>query len=163
MINFSKLNLESFDSESLGKAIRKRSIKRYRSLDLEPFYSFISVKGKYFRGTETDKYLRIARIRFPFERAFPSFIFRFNKANYRDCKIRPSASTGFAYLVMVALFVYQIQRGLGNFEITKDGLIIIGACFLHVILSIVEFYKSKSRVLQTLTEGHPKSTNTHSI
>lgn len=147
-----KIDLRKYNPEIIGKAIRQFSIKRNRLDESNPQSSFISVPGKYFLGTETEKYFRLTRIRFPFERAFPNFIIRINKDNYHDCRIFFSASSIFAVLALTILVVYIISTSFQNMQLDNEAGYILLLALGYSAYFVYEYRTSKNRFLSAIEE-----------
>jgi hypothetical protein len=100
MIYFLKNPIKNSNSDIVENAIRRFSLKRYTSLDLQRS-SFNTAEDRYFLGLEGSCDLKITRIRTPFESFFPKVIVSFPKRKgFEMYKIRFSLLSTFIFAIL---------------------------------------------------------------
>jgi hypothetical protein len=119
MLYFKKLDLLEVNGQTIENAIRKYSIKRNTSLDIQSSTSYIT-EEKYFLGLDSEFDIKITRIRTPFERLFPKLIVSLSKEDFRESKIRLSLLSTILLFIVILIFLFQIIYSIRSAQISSD-------------------------------------------
>lgn len=138
MIYFKTIYFQKDEKRVIEKAIRKFSLKRHSSLDLQSSSSYITEDGKYFLGQETEKYIRTTRFRTPFEKLLPKLILRFNKNDFESYQIRFSFPSNLIFLVLVIAILLNFFKFISSGRLGGNIGFVIVLSILFALLTLLE-------------------------
>ncbi len=156
MIYFLKNSIKNSNSDIVENAIRRFSVKRYTSLDLQKSYFNIS-EDKYFLGLEGSDDLKITRIRTPFESFFPKVIVSFSKnKGFEMYKIRFSLLSTFVFAILflgvIQSVFLQIEEKKFSYDflfLTMIFIIFLGFSFAEIELTRFKIKKAIFNFVKT--------------
>lgn len=156
MTYFKTIKLPINENEVMVEdAIRKFSLKRHGSLDLKQSSSYISEDNKYFLGQETDRYIKITRLRTPFENLFPKIILRFDKSNFNSFKIRYSFPSNLVFAVLTIAVFVNFTNFISSGRLGSNIEFVIFSAVVFTFLTLIEIKittrKIEKSIIQTKT------------
>lgn len=152
---FKKIDLNQVDSATLERCLRKVSLKRLSSLDIQSSVT-ISKEQKIFLGYEKPDELQFTRIRYSFERILPKLILSIAKAKEpvtAAYKIRLALISALMLLIILmgTLYgLYQLITGIAPID-TILRILILPA--LYFILLKVEMKLTQKTIEKALENG----------
>lgn len=150
MIYIKTINIPKNDNLLIEKAVRSFSLKRHGSLDLKQSSSYITEDNKYFLGSETDSFIKITRLRTPFENFLPKLILRFDKKDFNVYQIRFSFPSNLIYVILIIAIVLNISKMIisGLFGSNIGVIIIISTIF--TLLTLIEIKITTQKVKKAI-------------
>lgn len=145
MIYIKTINIQKIDNQLIEKALRSFSLKRHGSLDLKQSSSYITEDNKYFLGSETDSYIKITRLRTPFENILPKLILRFDKRDFNAYQIRFSFPSNLIYVTLIIAIVLNLAKLIisGQLGSNIGSIVIISTIFTLLTLLEIKFTAQK--------------------
>lgn len=145
MIYFQKINLQHLPQEQIEKKIRAFSSKRHSSLDLQSSSTYINDEKK-FLGLENENYLKIVRIRTPFERYLPRIIVRFDKNDFSFYSIRLCLVSFIITFILTFGMILNIVYSIINKQWESDFLSVLILSLFYLFLISIEIKLTKRRI-----------------
>lgn len=145
MIYFQKTELPDISPEWIEKIIRESSSKRHSSLDLLSSSTCIK-EEKHFFGTEKDKFIKIIRMRTPFERILPRIIARFDKSDFGSYKIRLSLLSFLISIFLSIAIVLNIAYSIINKHWESNVVSVFAVSSIYFLLIMIEIKLTKRKI-----------------
>lgn len=150
MIYFHKIEILNIPRELIEKIIRASTSKRHISLDLLSSSTYI--KGeKYFLGIESDKFIKIIRIKTPLEKILPRVIARFDKGDFGSYTIRLCLISFLITVFLSIALVLNITFSIINRHWERDLVSVIILSMINLALIMIEI-KFTKRKISTILE-----------
>lgn len=145
MIYIKTINITKVDNLLIEKAVRSFSLKRHSSLDLKQSSSYITEDNKYFLGLETDSYIKITRLRTPFENFLPKLILRFDKKDFSVYQIRFSFPSNLIYATLIIAVVLNLAKMITSGQLGSNigSILIISTIFILLTLFEIKIATQK--------------------
>lgn len=156
MIYFKTINITNCNNDTIERILRRKSVKRHTlfGLDIKSSSTYVKDENRSFIGIETNKNIKVTRIRTPFEWFLPKLILRFDKNNFTKYRIRYSLFSFIIAVFLALIIVLNIFYSLKykNLESNFINIIILTAIFLA--LSFVEIKICKRYVNSIINKNN---------
>lgn len=152
MFYFKTIHLTEFDKNGIESALRHFALKRHTSLDFKGA-SYEHTHNKYFLGLESDKYLRLTRIKTPLEGLIPKLIIRFHKQNFGAFSIRYSLLPSLALLLLVILLGLGVAHSISTGQVENYLVLVATVALLFVALTLLEIKLTTQKVKNAIEKG----------
>lgn len=153
MVYFKTKTIDNYETERIENAVRKFSLKRHASLDFISTATYETDNEKYFLGSENDTYLKIVRLRTPFERILPKLILRFNKKNFSEFQIRYSLISFIVFILLVTAFLSGLYQMIIHKQTDIDFVLINVLLIIFALMTSLEFVLTRRKLFKAISKS----------
>lgn len=150
MIYIKTIKIPKIDNQLIEKAIRNFSLKRHGSLDLKQSSSYITEENKYFLGSETEHFIKITRLRTPFENLLPKLILRFDKNNFNQYQIRFSFPSNLLFATLIIAIVLNLVKLIVSRQFGSNIGFIVVISIIFSLLALIEIKITTQKVKKAI-------------
>lgn len=136
----------NIDNQIIENSLRRFSNKSQGNIDVVSAANYIRNSDKYFYANENDNFIKLTRIKYPFEGFLPKFVFIFDKNNFQNYSIRPGILSVILFTFLIALFFLALTISIVRNEEEEIVINIFGIILLYLILGFIEYKISSKKI-----------------